>query len=413
MAGLTLLRAIALAMLIAGIAVQAPALAVTSSKTASKTAKRKPASKAAATTKKAANKAVTPRGRYSVGKSATRKVTYRRARYTKGPSHVSGGPWLTPTYLDSTIGDITIGEDPAIRRAAVEALGNYNGSVVVVDPKTGRILTMVNQKLALGASFQPCSTVKIYAALAGLQEGVIDGTTTVPLGRGWGLDLTNALAISNNVYFAKLGETLGYETFAKRARELGMGEKAGWNIDGETPGLLSDAAPPPALGGMSMMTSFGEGTAVTPLQLAAVLSAIENGGKLYYLQYPRTPEEIAAFTPKIKRELNLEHAITEIRPGLMGTTLWGTGRRARFESSEALFGKTGTCTDRRTPTHLGWFGGISEQRNLVVVVLLTGGAPVNGPQASEIAGNLLKRLNDSGLEELTQPAAPAEALNEQ
>src|SRR5215472_11583849 len=59
---------------------------------------------------------------------------------------IRGGPWLEPTYADSTQGDRIDGEDLNVRPAAVEALGEYNGSVVVVDPSNGRVLTMVNQK---------------------------------------------------------------------------------------------------------------------------------------------------------------------------------------------------------------------------------------------------------------------------
>jgi len=70
-------------------------------------------------------------------------------------------------------GDHVDGEDLAVRRAAVEALGPYNGSVVAVDPATGRVLSMVNQKIATGSGFQPCSTIKVSVALAGLSEKVI------------------------------------------------------------------------------------------------------------------------------------------------------------------------------------------------------------------------------------------------
>ena len=69
--------------------------------------------------------------------------------------------WDEPTYKDSASGDQTQGDDPVVRQAAMEALGPYNGSVVVADPTTGRVLTIVNQQLALGGGFQPCSTVKV------------------------------------------------------------------------------------------------------------------------------------------------------------------------------------------------------------------------------------------------------------
>src|ERR1019366_6046282 len=72
---------------------------------------------------------------------------------------IRGGPWTEPTYADSTVGGMGDGEGLVIPRAAGEALGPYNGSVVAVDPNTGRILTMVNQRVALGTGFQLCSTI--------------------------------------------------------------------------------------------------------------------------------------------------------------------------------------------------------------------------------------------------------------
>jgi len=51
-------------------------------------------------------------------------------------------------------------DDPIVRAAAVEGLGRYNGAVVAVDPNTGRILTVVNQKIAFGSGYIPCSTIK-------------------------------------------------------------------------------------------------------------------------------------------------------------------------------------------------------------------------------------------------------------
>src|SRR5260370_42404123 len=77
---------------------------------------------------------------------------------------IPSGNWSSPTYADSTEGDSVDGEDLVVRRAAVQALGPYNGRVVVVDPSTGRLLTIVNQKLALKSGFQPCSTIEIVAA---------------------------------------------------------------------------------------------------------------------------------------------------------------------------------------------------------------------------------------------------------
>src|SRR3974377_1983254 len=175
-------------------------------------------------------------------------------------------------------------EDLDIRRAAVESLGQYNGSVVVVDPSNGRVLTMVNQKVALSSGFQPCSTVKVSVALAALSEKVIQPATKYRLG-GMRMDLTYALAHSNNYYFATLGEKLGFERVSYYSRLFGYGEKAGLNTAGEHPGRYPIA--PPKNGGVGMLTSFGEEIQQTPLQLAALMSSIANGGTLNYLPKPR------------------------------------------------------------------------------------------------------------------------------
>jgi hypothetical protein len=63
------------------------------------------------------------------------------------PPVIRGGPWTEPTFADSTEGDNVDGEDLDVRRAAVAALGPYNGSVVVVDSANGRVLSMVNQRV--------------------------------------------------------------------------------------------------------------------------------------------------------------------------------------------------------------------------------------------------------------------------
>ena len=126
------------------------------------------------------------------------------------------------SFADNQVeGDITAGEDPIVRAAAVEALGNMNGTVVAIDPDSGRILAMVNQKLALSAGAQPCSTIKVAVALAALSENVITKDTQVPLGKYWRVDLTTALAHSNNAYFEAVGRKLGFEGSAITRSSLG------------------------------------------------------------------------------------------------------------------------------------------------------------------------------------------------
>lgn len=343
--------------------------------------------------------------------AATRTATPKKAR--KGTRAERHGPWRTPTYADSAAGDVPDGDDPFVRRIAVEALGPYNGAVVVVEAFTGRILAMVNQKVALAGAFTPCSTIKIPVALAALSEGLIDRNTRLRVAGRAPLDMTEALAYSDNPYFASLGRKLGFDRFTYYARLFGLGEKAGLNIEGEQPGSLPEA--PPANAGIGMMCSFGEGIRLTPLQLAALMSALANGGTLHYLQYPRTQEERDNFVPRIKRRLDIEPWVAEIRHGLLGAVAFGTARRAGFDPATPIFGKTGTCTDRNSPTHLGWFGAFNEsERNpIAVAVLLTGGAPINGPVASGIAGEIFRRLAEAGFFEQDRRLSPVALIHKE
>src|SRR6476660_215956 len=102
--------------------------------------------------------------------------------------------FYTSSFADDiTEGDSIAGEDPVVRAAAIEALGNMNGTVVAIDPLTGRILAMVNQKLALSEGAQPCSTFKVAVALAGLSEKVITREEAIALGGRSHMTLTQAL----------------------------------------------------------------------------------------------------------------------------------------------------------------------------------------------------------------------------
>jgi len=333
-------------------------------------------------------------------KTAARKTTVVVARAAATPvrkavkktAAISRGRWTSPNYAPSTDGDFIEGDDLAARNAAVSALGRLNGSVVVAEADSGRILTIVNQKLAYKSGFQPCSTIKVPVALAALSETVIDRLTKIRIYGNTKVAMTEALAKSNNQYFASLGEKLGFERMSYYARLFGLGEKASLDIAEEQPGILPAETP---RSGMGMMTSFGDGITITPLEMAGLMGAVANGGTLYYLQYPKNRLQASEMTPQVKRRLDIDNLIPEIKPGMMGAVEYGTARRIGFDPNEPIYGKTGTCTDTRTPTHLGWFGSFTEvgDQRLVVVVLLTGGSAVSGPTAAGVAGNGYKNLS--------------------
>jgi len=370
-------------------------------KTAQTAVKKRTAAKSAkvASAVKTASAPVAASASSAKGSLVTAKANLRAKRG-------GGQTWDAPTYKDSTAGDNVDGEDLTVRQSAVEALGPMNGSIVVVDPDTGRILTMVNQELGLGTGFQPCSTVKVSVSLAALREGLVERTSPVKFYSKRSLDLTDALAYSNNFYFATLGIKLGYERMNYYAHLFGYGEKAGLNIPGEHAGYFPPA--PPKNGGMGMLTSFGEEIEQTPLELAGLMTAIANGGTLYWLQYPRSEEDVKNFTPQVKRHLDIANYVDEIKPGMRGAVEFGTAKRAKQD--DVILGKTGTCSEGRT--HLGWFGSFRDNglRKLVVVVMLTGGKPSIGPMASGVAGDVYRRLAANNFFKVSAPLTPASIL---
>jgi penicillin-binding protein 2 len=299
-----------------------------------------------------------------------------------------------PTFANSSGDDVTGFDDPVVRDALVEGLGKFNGAVVAVNPNNGRILAVVNQKVAFGEGYIPCSTIKPTIALAALEENVITRDTMLKVSRKKYMNLTEAMAHSNNVFFEELGRRMGYATVAKYARLVGLGELAGYNLPEEHPGAFPSA--PPAFGGIARMSSFGEGIQMTPLQLVSMASAFANGGTLYYLQYPRTQEEVDNFQPRVKRDLNIGPILPEIREGMLAAVLYGTAKSS-FDSDgdETSLGKTGTCDDHVTPSKLGWFVTYADEVHpkIALAVLLRGNTrAVKGPTAAQVAGRIYRKL---------------------
>ncbi len=331
-------------------------------------------------------------------KTETRLVRGRHGRLIRVVAHPRyfGERFYASSFTDTNslvLGDIVAGEDPVVREAAMAALGNMNGTALAIDPSTGRILAMVNQKLALSSGAEPCSTIKLTVALAALQEGLVKRDTPVALGGGYHLTLTEALAHSNNLYFETLGRALGFERVKHYANQLGLGELAGYNIPGEQLGTYPDQELPAALGGVGRMCSFGESVSMTPLQLGAIVSAIANGGTLYYLQHPQTADDIANFQPKIKRTLDIKALIPEMQDGMQAAVQYGTARSLRANFNEfPVMGKTGTCSNNGT--RFGWFGSYAETPNgrIVTVIFLEGGRPTFGPKAAELTGQFYRAL---------------------
>ena len=355
-----------------------------------------PTKKSSKTTAPAVTESATTKSRMSKLKASRPRATTYSKRSRKPARRRYYEHFYTSSFADdTTLGDETEGEDPVVRFAAIEALGNMNGTIVAVDPDTGRILAMVNQKLALSEGAQPCSTIKVAVGLAALSEGVISRDTEIKLGRRTRMNLSKALAVSNNAFFETVGRRLGFEKVSYYAQQFGLGELAGYNIEGEHLGTFPTEEPEAKLGGVGKMCSFGESISMTPLQLAAMTSAMANGGNLYYLQHPRSADEIANYQPKLKRTLDIAAYIPDVADGMGGAVRYGTARSVGYNfNEEQILGKTGTCS--KDGTRFGWFTSYANTQygRIVTVVFLRGGRPTYGPKAAEISGKFYRNLYD-------------------
>lgn len=282
--------------------------------------------------------------------------------------------------------DLT-GEDLEVRRVAVNALGNHAGTVVVMDPMTGRVYSMVNQEWALRRGFKPCSTIKLVTGVAGLSENAIPEIDTV--GDGYRLDLTSALAHSNNPFFQQVGTKIGSDKMVDYARELGLGEKTGINVPFEFPGKL-----PEVKSGIleRRMFSHADGFEVTPLQLGTLVSAMANGGRLLVPQIAHSTKELNKMNVKVRRQLPFTTDVWQrMVPGMVGAVNYGTARKS-YDPTQTVAGKTGTCIGQG-----GWVGLFTSYAPLanprLAVVVITQGTDARRHFPAAVAGAIYRGLN--------------------
>jgi len=285
--------------------------------------------------------------------------------------------------------DDTAGEDLEVRRAAVNALGYHAGTVVVMDPINGKVYSIVNQEWALRRGFKPCSTIKLVTGVAGLGEKVISPHETTNISDKYRLDLTDALAYSNNTYFQHVGGQVGFNKMMNYAREMGLGEKTGVNAPNEYAGRLPAEKTGFAL---NRMSSHGDDFEVTALQLGTMVSAMANGGKLLVPYVPRTAKEQAQSKAKVRRQLDVSaDNWRRMIPGMVGAVNYGSGKKA-YDPLQTVAGKTGTCIGQGA-----WVGLFTSYAPLanprLAVVVITRGPDARSHFPAAVAGRIYRDLN--------------------
>ena len=355
--------------------------------------------------------------------------------------------------------------DARMQALAEQSLGRMKGTVVAIDPKTGAVLTFASTPTydpnpfvngidpesynslrdnkdkpllnrALNGQYAPGSTIKAFFGMAALDAGENPGKHVSCPGwyslpgsshrfRCWkkaghgSVDLHTAVVQSCDVYFYRLAVSLGIERLTGYLAGNGFGSPTGVDIHGESKGLLPQAELRRKRGqvwnpGETVISGIGQGaTLVTPLQLAAAISAIANRGPRPHPRLgqviedpvskqrvplaPEAPRSSGAYTAQ--QYETMVHNLTDVVHGEGGTAR-GIGWNAPYK----IAGKTGTAqvksigqgesyVESRVAEHLRdhalfiAFAPVDDPKIAVAVIVENGGH--GGSAAAPIARKLM------------------------
>jgi len=314
------------------------------------------------------------------------------------------------------------------------------GSIVVMNPNTGEILALANlpdfdpnhynrfpvanqRNRVINDIYEPGSTFKLITAAAALEEGVFREEDIIHCENGRGvfdgrvvrdhepkgrLSFRDVIILSSNVGAVKIGIRLGAEKLTRYARDFGFGRPTGIELPGERVGMLK----PHTQWKNCTMTSvpFGQGVAVTTLQIAAAYAAVANQGRLlrpYIVREQKRPDGVIvrATQPEIRRQVISARTAEQMRSILKDVVEKGTGTWAQV-ANYTVAGKTGTAQKirprggydafRHVASFVGFFP--ADKPKLLIAVMideprgLQWGGLVAGPVFKEISRHLVAYL---------------------
>ncbi|MDQ2855063.1 MAG: penicillin-binding transpeptidase domain-containing protein, partial [Acidobacteriota bacterium] len=277
---------------------------------------------------------------------------------------------LLPSFIKTQTTEKEI--DEALQRTAVDALGQQEGTIIVVDPQTGRVRAIANQQVAFETSYAPGSTIKPFTALAALRAGLIDKNSTTLCRERYShsdfhtvcahprdlppFNPAEAIAYSCNYYFGTLGERLSEGVLSDTLSSFGFGKATSPGDDHNHVGQLLRGKNDPR-------NALGEGDHLqaTPIQLIMAYAALVNGGHLLVPSVAASSE--FQVSERAQLQIAPEHRAI-IMAGMRGAVVYGTAARAGLNSSTMeVFGKTGTSTPSKGFRTQGWFVGLAATPN--------------------------------------------------
>ncbi len=298
--------------------------------------------------------------------------------------------------------------------AALEEYGASSGTIIVMDPKTGAILAMASLPTydanhyqefhkpsedayanpAISMQYEPGSTFKLITMAGALDSGVVTPSSTYYDGgsieyggveiKNWDesghgeSDMTDLLAFSSNVGAVHVGNRLGKDLFYEYVHAFGFGAPTHVDLWGEVRGDVLTPQSPNWYPSSLATNAYGQGIAVTPLQLTTAVAAIINDGVLmrpYVVQEIRTEDGVERVEPTpVRRVIRTETART-----LLAMLVEASGRsESKLHRVEgyAVAGKTGTSSiplptggydERFTIASYIGFGPVEDPRFIVLV----------------------------------------------
>jgi cell division protein FtsI (penicillin-binding protein 3) len=370
------------------------------------------------------------------GESGIRQVR----RDARGHS-LPDGSWLREPTPGKSI-KLTI--DASIQSVAYAALADgvrqqnaKGGSVVVLRPKDGAILAMANwpgynpnsfrnfkpgqwRNRAVTDVFEPGSTMKPFSVAAALTSGkwkpdsivycekgamqVADYTIKDDHPAGW-LDLTGIIVKSSNIGVAKLALDIGPEPLHEMLRKAGFGQRSRMGLGGESPGIV---LPTERWGPVETANiAFGQGIAVTPLQLAAAFSVLANEG--LYVAPRLLAGDMQAAQNASHRVMQASVARQVMSMLEYATSADGTGSKA-VPVGYRVAGKTGTAQkpDERgrysKDKYTAVFAGVAPVDDPQLVIVVVVDEPQKSMYGGQVAAPIFRQVAESALPYLGVPA---------
>jgi peptidoglycan glycosyltransferase len=344
----------------------------------------------------------------------------------------------------SPAGQVVLGLDLKIQKAAADALGGRRGAIIALDPKTGAILASVsvpgydanqivdrskqdaafaqlNQDAgrpllnrATQGLYPPGSVFKAITGAAALEAG-FDATKKLRVDdpyqadKSWGdyfvrsasrahglYDMADGFRLSENIYFAQVGLQIGAAKLTDYARRFGIGSTPSLDLPAAK-GQLSDSG---SIDRPTLLadTSYGQGELlVSPLQMALVYAAIANGGVMPTAHYATEVRDgeghvVRQITPGAVGQVISPNTAKTLTTMLVGAVS-GPGAFAFGAKIPGVnvAGKTGTAENRPGEAPHGWFLGFAPAENpTVVVAVIVENTPEGGVTAAPLGGAVMR-----------------------